>query len=56
MVNNQDPNSPEEDKNDFRFAHLHYPEPENYNLVINFPRMMMAKNESLDFLKKEGLF
>ena len=53
---NELPDLEEEDKKDFRFAHLHHPEPENYNLVIYFPPMMIDKKESIDFLKSEGLF
>ena len=56
MVNNQCPNSEAEDKKDFRFSHLYYPPPENYNLVIVYPEMMLDKKASIDFLKSEGLF
>lgn len=55
MVNNKDPNSQEEDKKNFRFAHLYRPEPKNYNLEITFPKMMFDKKEAIDFLSKEGL-
>ena len=56
MVNNKDPNSEEEDKKDYRFAHLYRPEPENYNLEIKFPKMLLDKKEAIDFLSEEGIF
>lgn len=56
MVNNECPNLEEEDKKDFRFAHLYQPFPENYNLIIVYPEMMLDKKSSIDFLKSEGLF
>jgi hypothetical protein len=56
MVNNECPNLKEEDLKDFRFAHLHDALPENYNLVIFYPEMMLDKKASIDFLKNEGLF
>lgn len=55
MVNNECPTNKEEDLKDFRFSHLYYPSPENYNLVIVFPDYMVDKKESIDFLKKEGI-
>jgi hypothetical protein len=56
MVVNDLPNLKEADLKDFRTVHLHAGEPDNYNLVIVYPKPMLDKQQSLDFLKSEGLF
>ena len=56
MVNNECPTNKEEDLKDFRFSHLYYPPPKDYNLNIIFPDYVwLDKTESIDFLKKEGI-
>jgi hypothetical protein len=56
MVVNDLPNLKENDLKDFRTVHLHTGEPSDYNLIIVYTEPMFDKQQSLDFLKSEGLF
>jgi len=56
MVVNDLPNLKENDLKDFRTVHLHAGEPADYNLTILYPKPLLDKQQSIDFLKSEGLF
>ena len=55
-MQNDLPNLKEEDEKDFRFKHLYEPPPTDYNLEVMYHKPIFSKNESVDYLKKLGLF
>jgi hypothetical protein len=54
-MRNELPELKEKDEEDSRFKHLYEPSPTDYNLVIEYPKPILSKKQSVDYLKKLGI-